>query len=102
MNVFTQIHFRHNSLIHERSSPNLSTLKNLTVWCNFMFFSLLIIFKVRPQYEKSAITRLRNRLGKSLSIITDVEDSDKKKQITFAPKVSNVSVLRRMVPLLRC
>ena len=66
-----------------------------------MFFSLLIIFKVRPQYEKSAITRLRKRLGKTLSF-TDLEDSDKKKQITFAPKVSHVSVLRRMVPLLRC
>lgn len=56
--------------------------------------------QVRPQYEKSAITRLRNRLGKSLSIITDVEDSDKKKQITFAPKVSNKSIFK--ILLSRC
>jgi len=57
------------------TNKNISHISHEPVALNFLVQQDV---QVRPQYEKSAITRLRKRLGKTLSF-TDLEDSDKKK-----------------------
>jgi len=90
------------------TNKNISHISHEPVALNFLVQQDV---QVRPQYEKSAVKLLRTlkriflpikRLGRtlSLSIVTDNEDSDKNKQITFVPKVTHESNFKRL--LSRC